>query len=127
VRSAALPGFLTAVDNFAAAMTKAGDKAVVQQAMSSAQSYAYSENKDLYDFASLVVGSTKSSDVKAKGNALMSYITGTLVGDNKTSGSYDKSHGIAIYIPGAAAPSSYADLAWAKASTWDDFINWSAK
>jgi len=127
VRSAALPGFLAASNAFASSLMQANEKDVVKTAMGSAQSYAYPENKDLYHFTQLVVNATANSDVKEKGNALMSYITGTLVGDNKISGNYSDSHGIAVYLPGAAAPSTYADLAWAKASNWDDLIAWLAQ
>jgi hypothetical protein len=126
VRSSAIPGFLAASDAFVTAIMNAGDKDVAKNAMNSAQSYAYAENKDLYNFTELVVNATTNSDVKATGNALMSYISGTLVGDNKTSGDYGNSHGIAVYLPGAAAPAAYADLQWAKASKWDDFIAWLA-
>jgi hypothetical protein len=126
VRSSALPGFLSASNAFVTAVMNSGDKSSVSSAMSSAQSYAYPENKDLYNFTQLVVNATSNGDVKSKGTALMNYISGTLVGDNKTSGSYGDSHGIAVYLPGAAAPSTYAALQWAKASNWDDFISWMA-
>jgi hypothetical protein len=126
VRSAALPGFLAASNAFVSAMMQASEKEVVKTAMNSAQSYAYAENKDLYHFTQLVVNSTANSSVKAKGNALMSYISNTLVGDNKISGNYSNSHGIAVYLPGGAAPSEYADLVWAKVSNWDDLIAWLA-
>ena len=127
VRSSALPGFLAASNAFASALMQANEKDVVKTAMGSAQSYAYPENKDLYNFTELVVNATANSGVKAKGNALMSYISNTLVGDNKISGNYSNSHGIAVYLPGAAAPAAYADLVWAKVSNWDDLIAWLAQ
>ena len=127
VRSSAIPGFLDASNAFASAMMQANEKDVVKTAMGSAQSYAYSENKDLYHFTQLVVNATQNSDVKATGNALMKYITGTLVGDNKISGNYTNSYGIAVYLPGGAAPAAYGELQWAKASNWDDLIAWLAK
>jgi hypothetical protein len=126
VRSAALPGFLDASNAFASALMQANEKDVVKNAMSNAQSYAYPENKDLYNFTELVVNATQNSDVKAKGQNLMNYISNTLVGDNKISGNYGNSHGIAVYLPGSAAPATYADLQWAKASNWDDLIAWLA-
>ena len=124
VKSAAIPGLLDAVNAFSYAITQAGDKSVVKKAMNSAQSYAITENKDLYHFAQLVTAGTKSADVKAKGKALMNYITGTLVMDNRTTGNYSNSHGIAIYMPQMSPENGYADLAWAKYSNWDEFINW---
>jgi hypothetical protein len=126
VRSAALPGFLAASNAFASSLMNANEKPLVKTAMGAAQAYAYAENKDLYHFTQLVVNATANSDVKAKGNALMNYISNTLVGDNKISGNYSNSHGIAVYLPGSAAPSAYADLVWAKVSNWDDLIAWLA-
>ena len=136
VRTAAIPGFLDAANAFAYAITQAGEKDLAKKAMGAAQSYAYPENKDLYHFAQLVLAGTQNAEVKAKGEALMSYISGTLVGANRTTNSeggwwgpvsYDNSHGIAVYLPGAAAPAAYADLAWAKYSNWDEFIAWLAQ
>ncbi len=137
VRTAALPGFLDAANAFAYAVTQAGEKDLAKKAMGAAQSYAYPENKDFYHFAQLVLAETKSDDVKAKGQALMSYITDTLVGYNRTTNSpgsgywnppanYDNSHGIAVYLPGTAAPAGYAELQWATYSNWDEFIAWLA-
>ncbi len=136
LKTSDLPGFLNATDAFASAIMKAGDKAAATTAMNSAQKYAYPENKDLYDFARLVVANTKNADVKAKGQALMDYIKNTLIRENRTTDSsggwygptsYANSNGIAVYLPGKAAPSTYAALQWAKASNWDDFIAYMAK
>jgi hypothetical protein len=104
--------------------------------MGAAQSFAYAENKDLYHFAQLILAETQDQNVKAKGQALMSYIKSPLVVHNRTNNSsggwygpelYDDAHGIAVYRPGGAAPAHYADLQWAAASNWDDFINWTAR
>lgn len=126
IKSTSIPGMLNAVNAFSYAITQAGDKSVVKSAMSSAQSYAYPENKDLYHFAQLVVAGTKSADVKAKGNALMSYITGMVLA-NRTTGNYSDSHGMAIYLPPSAPEAGYTDLAWAKYSNWSQFIGWYQK
>jgi hypothetical protein len=138
IKSAAIPGFLTAVNDFAYAITKAGEKELAKTAMNGAQAYAYAENKDLYHFTQLVIAGTKDAEVKAKGEALMNYISGSLVLLNRTTNGagggwwappsdYGNSHGVAIYLPGTAAPASYLELQWATYSNWDEFINWMAQ
>jgi len=136
IKSSAIDGFLKVSNDFAAAVMASGEKALAQKAMGAAQSYAYPENKDLYHFVQLILAETQDQNVKAKGQALMSYIKSPLVVHNRTNNSeggwwgpeiYDNSHGIAVYLPGGAAPAHYADLQWAAASNWDDFITWTAR
>ncbi len=131
VKSAAIPGLLSAVNEFAYAITTAGEKDLAKKAMGAAQAYAYPENKDLYNFTQLVVAETTDAAVKDKGNALMGYISNTLVGLNRATsgegGDYTNSHGIAIYMPPSAPADGYMDLAWAKYSNWDEFIGWYQK
>ncbi|MCM2268250.1 MAG: clostripain-related cysteine peptidase [Elusimicrobiales bacterium] len=136
IKTSALASYLDASNAFAYAVTQAGDKEVARSAMSGAQSFAYPENKDVYHFAQLVAGATKSADVKAKAEALMTNIKTKLVAHNRTNSSeggwwgpevYDNAHGIAAYLPGGAAPAHYADLQWAKYSNWDEFIAWLAQ
>ena len=136
IKTAAIPGFLDVSNAFAYAITSAGEKDLAKKAMGAAQSYAYPENKDYYHFAQLVLAETKSDEVKKTGQALMSYIKNDLVMHNRTTNSeggwygptlYDDSHGIAVYLPGGAAPAHYADLQWAKYSNWDEFIAWLAQ
>ncbi len=136
IKSSAIDGFLKVSNDFAAAVMASGEKALAQKAMGAAQSFAYPENKDLYHFAQLILAETQDQNVKAKGQALMSYIKSPLVVHNRTNNSpggwwgpelYDDAHGIAVYLPGGAAPAHYADLQWAAASNWDDFITWTAR
>ena len=134
IRTAAIPGFLTAVNDFAYAITIAGEKELAKKAMGAAQSYAYAENKDLYHFTQLVLAETKYAAVKQKGTALMTYIAQTLVGHNRTNNGggsywappadYSNSHGIAIYLPPSAPAAGYNELQWSKYSNWDEFIAW---
>ncbi len=133
LKSAAIPGMLNAVDEFAYALIQAGEKALVKSAMDGAQSYAYAENKDLYHFAQIITGATQNAGVKAKGEALMKYISGTLIVHNRTTNGsggwygpvdYSNSHGMAVYLPPSAPAAGYMDLQWAKASNWDEFIAW---
>ena len=138
LRTSALAGLLDASNAFAYAITAAGEKDLAKSAMSGAQSYAYPENKDFYHFAQLVVAGTRNAEVKATGEALMTFIKTKLVAHNRTTNGadggwwsppsdYSDSHGIAMYLPGKAAPASYAELAWARYSNWDEFITWLAQ
>jgi cysteine peptidase C11 family protein len=133
VRTASLPKFLNLVNEWAYAVTEAGDKALVKTAISKTQKYAMSDNKDLYHFVSLVEETTKSADVKEKGKALKSYIARSLVGHNRWNSSsggwygpedYSNSHGMAIYLPSYSYNKDYNELKWAKYSNWDEFIQW---
>ncbi len=126
VKSAALPGFVTATNNFVAAAMAANEKPLIKTAMSNAQAYAYAENKDLWHFLSLYAASSKNANVKTKAKALQDYLTGTLVLLNRANANYANSHGLAIYMPNSTT-AAYNDLAWAKASQWDEFIAWYTK
>jgi len=128
VKTAALPQFLTLTSDFAAAMMAAGEKDLVKKAISNAQSYAVSDNHDLAHFAQLMAASTKDAAVKAKAEAVRSYTVNSLVTHNRALASgYADSHGIAGYMPGYSFSSDYNELAWAKASQWDEFIAWYLK
>ncbi|OGR93976.1 MAG: hypothetical protein A2016_12320 [Elusimicrobia bacterium GWF2_62_30] len=126
VKVAAMPQFLTLMNGFAEAMMAAGDKAVVKTAISNAQSYAVSDNHDIAHFAQLMAASTKDANVKAKAEAVNSYIKNTLVVVNRQY-NYNDSYGIAGYMPGYYYNSDYNSIAWAAASKWDEFIGWYLK
>ena len=133
VRTSAIPDFLNAVNEFIYAVSQSGDKALVKNAISQAQEYAISENKDLYHFTSIIVNGTKDAAVKEKGQALMTLIKNKLVAHNRyTNGSggwygptdYSNSNGISVYLPTSGIGSGYDELQWAKYSNWDEFIKW---
>jgi hypothetical protein len=127
VRTAAIPQFTALMNKFAAALMRAGDKDAVKAAISKAQHYAVPDNHDIWHFADLMSTSSKSSAVKTAASALKAYISGTLILNNRTVGGYNNSHGIAAYLPGSSFDSSYDNLAWARASRWDEFIKWYGK
>jgi hypothetical protein len=134
VKASAVNQLMPLTDAFGAAIMAAGEKALAKSARDGAVNFAMDENRDLYDFARLVVEGTKNADVKVKGQALMNFITGSLVMHNRNrddkggywSGpkAYTLAKGIAAYFPNAALGDGYADLAWAKASKWDEFVTW---
>jgi len=127
VKTAAIPQFLTLMNNFATAMMAANEKALVKKAISGAQSFAVSDNHDIWHFADLMAKSTKKAAVKSAAAALQSYIAGSLVLVNRPTTGYDNAHGIAAYMPAYGFNSDYNALAWAKASQWDEFIGWYSK
>jgi len=134
VKSGSVAGLLPLTDAFTAAVIASGDKALAKSSRDAALNFAMDENRDLYDFTRRVVEGSKSADVKAKGQALMNYITGDLVLLNRARDSkasywgegkpYTISKGIAAYFPNSTLGAGYADLAWAKASQWDEFVTW---
>ncbi len=125
---------LTEINAFAEAMMASGDKALAKTARGAAINYAMDENRDLYDFTRRVVEGSTNADVKLKGQSLMNFITGDLVllsrsRDDKGgywSGpkEYTLSRGMAAYFPNYNLGDGYMDLAWAKASKWDEFVTW---
>ena len=134
VKSASLIRLVTLTNEFTAAMTVSGDKALAKKARDGAMKYAVAENKDFYDFLRLVLAETKSDEVKAKGQALMTFITSELVLHNRTNNdpggywngpiNYSLSKGIAVYFPDNGLAAGYSDLQWAKVSRWDEFVTW---
>jgi len=126
VLASAMNGLLNPISNFVKAAMATSDKALIKTAMSGAQAYAYPENKDLWHFLSLYSASTKNANVKATAKALQDYLTGTLILHNRVNSNYSDSKGLAIYMP-SYPNSSYGELAWAKASQWDEFIGWYSK
>ena len=134
VKSSAIPELLTKINEFAYAITQAGEKDLARSARDKATKFAVEENKDLHHFASLVVAGTKSADVKAKGQALMTFITSTLVQQHRYKSDpgsawsdpvdFSASKGISIYIPSGPTGDGYTEMAWAKYSNWDEFLTW---
>ena len=126
VKSSALNGFIPLVNDFVAAAMSAGEKDLVKTALNDAQSYAYPENKDMSHFLTLYMASTKNAAVKEKAKSLQDYLLNTLILQNRFTGNYGESKGLAIYMPGSPN-SDYNELAWARASQWDEFISWYAE
>jgi hypothetical protein len=123
VRTAALPRFVSLLNDFAGAVMNSGGLNTARDARDNAQSYDR-ENKDIYHFASLLAGSSGDAAVKNAAQALLAYIPGTLVPANKTRQDYADSHGLAIFLPGVYSRRSYSELAFAKNSGWPAFIQW---
>lgn len=133
-KASSIGKLLAETNAFAAAMMASGDKTLAKSARGAAINYAMDENRDLYDFTRRVVEGSTNADVKLKGQSLMNFITGDLVllsrsRDDKGgywSGpkEYTLSKGMAAYFPNYSLGDGYLDLAWAKASNWDEFVTW---
>ncbi len=133
-RASAVAGLVPVTNAFVDAVMAAGEKALAKSAKSAALAFAMDENKDLYDFTRRVVEGSQNAAVKAKGQALMNYITGTLVLHNRARDSqggywsgpvqYTLAKGMAAYFPSYSMGAGYNELAWANASRWDEFVQW---
>lgn len=125
LKASALDGFVGLVNEFVNAAMASGEKELVKSAVSQAQSYAVADNKDMWHFLSLYAASSSSLEVKAKAGNLQSYLTGKLVVYNRASGKYSgKSMGLSVYMPERSMNAAYGELAWARASYWDEFVGW---
>lgn len=136
INSRAMPQFMNLVNAFIAEVMKADDGEAAKYARDNALKFDYAENKDLYDFVSLLVSRSGSQSVKTRGQALMDYITGKLIGYNRSKdepGNYwsparelSRAKGIAVYVPNRSVPYSYLEMQWAKKTKWPDFVKWIA-
>ncbi|MFA5162602.1 MAG: clostripain-related cysteine peptidase [Elusimicrobiales bacterium] len=124
LKSAALPEFVSLLDSFTAAVISAGDKDSAKAARSAARNFAYADNKDLYDFVTILLKSAKSQEVIGAGKALLGHMDKELIAWNRYTGDYSKAHGLAIYLPSYSIGAGYGDLAFTKDSRWQDFIRW---
>jgi hypothetical protein len=133
ISAAAIPGLLERVNEFAYAVSQAREKYAAGLAREEATCFAVRDHKDLHHFVTLMAQKSQSAEVKAKAQALTSYITGTLVKHHRNrSGigvyndmkNYSATRGIGIYLPRYDLSYDYKDLQWAKYSNWDEFLAW---
>jgi hypothetical protein len=118
----------------AAVMATKNEQQAILYARRYAVNFAMEENRDLYDFTRLLVEKTGNAEVKRTGRELMTFLTSELVAHNrgrdKAANSYSEgkkytsAKGIAAYFPESSLGAGYRELAWAKASQWDEFMNW---
>lgn len=111
------------------------ERAKIEQARDSAQSYYSSPNhKDFHNFLSKLVSLSSNQTLKSKAQELMSFISSQLVIKNEwMNGSRDEfnvngSNGIAIFIPknvpleGQGSLSSYEQFSGGTNPAWVDFV-----
>lgn len=96
--------------------------AAMQTARNSAQTYAYADNKDLWDYAELIRTGATATDLKNAAVNMQTAITNALIAERHSSGR-PNSHGLAIYVP---QPSgylpSYANLALSRVTNWSRWL-----
>jgi len=107
-----------------AMMAHPENKAAIVTIAGATQSFYYSDNKDLQDFAErLVAGASIHQDVKAAAQALIGQLGLTVV-YNRNQADYPGANGLAAYLPTSSPSSAYASAMWAAGSRWDDFLTW---
>ncbi|HAH31739.1 MAG TPA: hypothetical protein DCL44_05430 [Elusimicrobia bacterium] len=128
VRSERLPRLLALTNDWTAAVMGAGETELVKKAHKSAQSFVYTDNKDLHDFVRLIYEGTVNAAVREKSRVLMEFIQGSLVVNSCTfSDDLVNARGIAVYLPVYGYNPAYDQLAWAKDGNWDEFAQWVMK
>ncbi len=124
VRMSALGEFMTAFNSWTEALLASDKKPQIKAKAYSAASYAYEDNKDLFDFARLAAEA--DPNLAEKGRAMTDALTGKLVIDNtaykETYGRDEASHGLAIYLPVKGYNEKYDQLAWSRDTRWDDLL-----
>jgi len=125
VKTSALDGLVSLINDFVAAAITANEKALVIHAADYAQSFSGS-NRDLWHFLELYAASSSSAEVKTKAKGLQDYLLGSLVAHNRVNGVYadGNTRGLAIYLTTYFFDPAYNELAWAKATQWDELMNW---
>ncbi len=131
VRTSAMPGFVSALDNWVSAV-KADKKALSAAAnaglVSSTSRFAQEESKDLEDYVDRVDAALAASQpVKSAGEDLKDYISTKLVILNAVKQpvqkSYTRANGLAIYVPDQRYNSAnYERLAFSNDSQWGSFL-----
>ena len=124
IKASAMDKFASLTNDFADALMANNDVANAKNARTKAQSFYYSSNKDIYHFVKLVVDATQFADVKAKGQALLDFMSKELITHNRAFGNkYANAFGLAGYLP-SYYTTSYDELLWAKDSKWDEMMKW---
>ncbi|MBN2542262.1 T9SS type A sorting domain-containing protein [bacterium] len=125
VRVSDLGDVMSALDNFAGAMSSSGAFSTILGLRSSVEFFEAPNNVDLWDFADKV-GDAVSS-VSSQANALKNAIDDAVVAEYHSTG-HPNVHGLAIYLPMNAsqfdgAYTSTANLDMVADHQWDEFLN----
>lgn len=117
--------FIPVINAWTAAMMQADEGELVRRARQGVQSYSNTDNIDLADFIRRVNEETRNENVRGAGGELISFIQGRMVTSNATNGSrVAGSNGLAVYLPTRTFNEEYAQLAWARDSSWPAFARW---
>ncbi|MCX6361837.1 MAG: clostripain-related cysteine peptidase [Armatimonadetes bacterium] len=101
---------------------RAVDRAAVYSARIGAESFAYADNRDLYDYAGLVRTTATTPDLVASAAGLQTALSDAIVAEGHGTLHAD-AHGLAVYLPAPASYlTSYANLALARTTDWDSWL-----
>jgi hypothetical protein len=124
VDTSKLDALATTLDDFSTTLQlhKADSAAAETYARNNADSYAYSDNKDLWHYAELIRQKTSSADLQSAAANVKAAVEAAVI--SEAHGAWHaNSHGLAIYVPSAGSyDSSYAKLAFARATSWDTWL-----
>lgn len=102
---------------------------VYKDAMAKAQSYAYSDYKDLYDYLNILRGKISDFTVKNKIDEVLNILTGNdplIVANGYVGSSLKGSYGLSIWLPNKYTYDSkkdkYKELKFSAVSKWDELI-----
>ncbi len=125
IRMSQVDGLMRKMDDFARAAMASGEKAKIKEARDAAQKYAIDDNKDLKHFADLTAAKVSNQALKTAAANLSSFISSSLVIENKTSIiPSSNSNGIAVYAPASFVDGDYNEIKLAKDTQWDEFLRW---
>ncbi|MBI4655881.1 MAG: hypothetical protein HY746_03935, partial [Elusimicrobia bacterium] len=135
IKTSQFPSFISTLNDWVKTASQKSTRKTVLDSIKSAVSFeeeydgpdtsGNARSKDLYDFINRInLKTDKNSAVYKKGEALKTFIDGTLVIHNKTTNGMDKAKGLAAYFPKMIYDSSYDEMLFARDSLWDDFLKW---
>ncbi|MBI3299411.1 MAG: hypothetical protein HYZ75_14685 [Elusimicrobia bacterium] len=117
--------FIPLINAWTVEMFEADEKELVRTARRDVQSYSDSDNVDLVDFVERIGAGTRRASVRRAGQRLTDFVRRRLVTSNASTGErVAGSTGLAIYLPTGSFNEDYAQLAWARDSTWPNFARW---
>jgi hypothetical protein len=135
LRASALPELARAADGLVSELMAKGARQLALDAARGAKSYAYPDNRDMYDFAVRVERGASDDVIRAAARRLAAVIKERVVAYNRTTNStggpwganpvdHTNSNGLAVHLPTVPVAEGYAGLRWAADSRWDEFLGW---
>jgi len=124
IRTAALEKLLQSLGVWSRLALAEPDQVPLKYAANKAQAFYEYDQKDLYDFMSIVSGLGVSQALKLRSAGIAELLAKEVVIANGISGyQHLKARGLALYLPmGYSYNDDYNVLAWAKDGFWDEFI-----
>ena len=125
VRTSALPALLSNASAFADAVMNSNALEAAKKARTEARKFYFPYDKDLYDFVRLAMSYVQTPEVSGAGKKLLAFLERDLVIYHRYTGEkYVNTHGLSVYLPDDKYNPNYDELAWSKAGSWNEFVNW---